>query len=81
MNYLRMKNIMLGYNLPKKFLRKTPFKSARIAAVGRNLAIILQNTPRGLDPEATSTTSNGQGLEMGFALPSANYGFDLKVSF
>lgn len=80
-SYIKLREVSIGYNLPKKFLRKTPFKSARIAAVGRNLAIILQNTPRGLDPEATSTTSNGQGLEMGFALPSANYGFDLKVSF
>jgi len=52
-----------------------------VAAVGRNIATLFANTPHGLDPQATSTTGNAQGFERGFNLPSATYGFDIKVSF
>lgn len=80
-SYIKFRSINIGYNVPKNFLRKTPFSSARISAVGRNLYTLHQNTPKGLDPEATTSTGNGQGIEQGFSLPQANYGFDIKVSF
>jgi hypothetical protein len=80
-SYIKLREISLGYNVPKKIMAKTPFNSARISAVGRNVAILFQNTPKGIDPEATSSVGNAQGLEKGFALPSATWGFDLKVSF
>jgi TonB-linked SusC/RagA family outer membrane protein len=80
-SYIKLREISLGYNVPKQLLAKTPFGSARLSAVGRNVAILFQNTPKGIDPEATSSVGNAQGLEKGFALPSATWGFDLKVSF
>jgi hypothetical protein len=80
-SYIKLREISLGYNVSKKWITKTPFQSARISAVGRNVAILFQNTPKGVDPEATSSVGNDQGLERGFALPSATWGFDLKVSF
>jgi hypothetical protein len=73
--------LSFGYNIPKKLLAKAHIGSARISAVGRNIAILFQNTPKGIDPEATSSVGNAQGLEKGFALPGATWGFDLKVSF
>ena len=79
--YVKLREVALGYTFPKKLLRKTPFQSLRLSAVGRNLAILFQNTPQGIDPEATSTTGNGQGFEQGYPLPTATYGFDLKVTF
>jgi TonB-linked SusC/RagA family outer membrane protein len=80
-SYIKLREISVGYNVPKKILAKTPFNSARLSAVGRNVAILFQNTPKGIDPEATSSVGNAQGFERGFALPSATWGFDLKVSF
>jgi hypothetical protein len=80
-SYIKLREISLGYNVPKRALAKTPFSSARLSAVGRNVAILFQNTPKGIDPEATSSVGNAQGLEKGFALPEATWGFDLKVSF
>jgi TonB-linked SusC/RagA family outer membrane protein len=80
-SYIKLREISLGYNVPRTILAKTPFSSARLSAVGRNVAILFQNTPKGIDPEATSSVGNAQGLEKGFALPSASWGFDLKVSF
>jgi hypothetical protein len=80
-SYIKLREISVGYNLPKKWLDKTPFTDAKISLVGRNIAIIYQNTPKGVDPQATRTTGNAQGFEMGFALPQAYWGCDLKVSF
>jgi hypothetical protein len=80
-SFIKLREISLGYNVPKKVLAKTPIRSARVSAVGRNVAILYQNTPKGIDPEATSSVFNNQGFERGFSLPSATWGFDLKVSF
>jgi TonB-linked SusC/RagA family outer membrane protein len=80
-SYVKLRELSFGYNVPAKWLKGTPIRSARLSAVGRNLAIIYQGTPKGMDPQATSTTGNGQGFEKGFNLPQANYGFDIKVTF
>lgn len=81
-SYIKLREISLGYNVPAKWVRKTHFlNSARISFVGRNVAILYQKTPKGLDPQATSTTGNAQGFERGFTLPMATYGFDIKVTF
>lgn len=81
-SYIKLKEISLGYNVPKKLLKKIGFiQSMRISAVGRNVAILHQNTPKGIDPEATSSMGIQQGLERGFNLPSSTYGFDFKITF
>jgi TonB-linked SusC/RagA family outer membrane protein len=80
-SYIKFRELSLGYNIPKKLLAKAHLGSARISAVGRNIAILYQKTPKGIDPEATSSVGNAQGLEKGFALPGATWGFDLKVGF
>jgi len=80
-SFIKLRAISLGYNVPKRVLAKTPIRSARVSAVGRDVAILYQKTPKGIDPEATSSVANNQGFERGFSLPSATWGFDLKVSF
>lgn len=80
-SYVKLREISVGYNLPSKWLRKAFFKSVKLSFVGRNVAILYQKTPKGLDPQATSTTGNAQGFERGFNLPQATYGFDIKVTF
>ena len=80
-SYIKLREVTIGYSLKNSWFRKTPVKSARVALVGRNLAILYQNTPKGLDPQATSTTGNAQGFERGFSLPMSTWGFDLKLSF
>lgn len=80
-SFIKLREVNFGYTVPNKLLRHTPFTQARVSAVGRNVAILLQYTPKGIDPEATSSVGNAQGLEKGYALPSATWGFDLKLSF
>lgn len=81
-SYVKPKEISLGYNIPKNWLRKIGFiQSMRVSAVGRNVAILHQKTPKGIDPEATSSMGIQQGLERGFNLPTSSYGFDFKITF
>ncbi|MNF08041.1 hypothetical protein D3C80_2083520 [compost metagenome] len=76
---MKLREVTIGYSLKNSWFKKTPIKNARVALVGRNLAILYQNTPKGLDPQATSTTGNAQGFKRGFNLPMSTWGFDLKL--
>lgn len=48
--YCRLKNLMIGYNLPKSFINKVGIQSARISLSGANLFTIT-NIHKPLDPE------------------------------
>lgn len=83
-SFLKLREISVSYDVPRNFLKNkmgNVFQSMKIAFVGRNVAILHQNTPKGLDPEAASSLGVIQGLERGFSLPTATYGFDFKVTF
>lgn len=80
-SYVKLREVTFGYNLPAKLLTHTPLKSARVSFAGRNLAIFHRNTPLGLDPEAASTSGNGQGMETGSLPPNAIYGFNINLNF
>ena len=52
-SFLRLKNLMLSYTFPQKWLQRTNFlSSARIYAQGQNLLTFTSFT--GMDPESTS---------------------------
>ena len=80
-SYVKFRELSVGYNLPKKFISKLKMTNARISAVGRNIWIIDQNTPKGLDPESSINAGNAQGLEYGALPPTTTFGFDIKISF
>jgi len=80
-SYIKLRELSVGYNFSTKFLAKTPIKTARASLVGRNLAILYRNTPHGIDPEASSTAGNGQGIERGSLPPNAIYGFNINLTF
>ena len=79
-DFVKLREIILSYNLPKSSLSKLPFQSATISFAARNLLILSKNTDN-IDPESTYTTGNGQGLEM-FGVPvTRSYGLNLNVKF
>lgn len=80
-SYVKLRELSVSYNVPKKFLSKIKLSGLRLSFVGRNLWIIHQNTPDGLDPEASANSGNGQGLETGSLPPATNLGFDIKITF
>ncbi len=80
-SYIKLREVSIGYELPSKLLKKTPIRNIHVAIVGRNLWTLYQNTPFGIDPQATASSGNDQGIESAFALPAAYYGLDFKISF
>lgn len=57
-SYLRMKNIQIGYTLPKAWLSKIRFQNVRVYFSGDNL-LTFTNFFQGLDPERTAQNSRG----------------------
>jgi TonB-linked SusC/RagA family outer membrane protein len=82
---IRLREISLGYSLPKNILSKTPFGTARFSVSGRNLWWKAPNVLEGLnlDPEVLATTadSNVQGFEVGATPTTRRYGFNLYLTF
>lgn len=80
-DYIKLREITLGYNLPSSFVSKLRLKNATISGFARNLAAWgLAN--KNFDPEMTTTGSgNIQGFEGGNLPASRNFGLNLKLQF
>lgn len=81
-DYIKLREVRLGYQLPKKWLSKTPFGLVEISAVGRNLWLIKSEIPH-IDPESSllGSGSNAQGIEWWGAPSTTTYGFNLRLTF
>jgi hypothetical protein len=80
-SFVKWRELVLGYNLPLRWLSKSPFKTASISLVGRNLFIIYKNIPH-IDPETAFGSDNASlGMEFGQLPSSRSLGFNLSVSF
>ncbi len=80
-SFVKLREVTIGYNVSPKVFAKTFVKGARVSLAGRNLAILHRKTPLGIDPEASSTSGNGQGIENGSLPPNAIYGFNVRLNF
>ena len=79
-DFIKLRQIIFGYNIPSKLISKTPFKGASVSIVGRNLAILMKHTPN-IDPESTYNSGNAQGLEWFGAPPVRSIGVNLNLKF
>jgi TonB-linked SusC/RagA family outer membrane protein len=82
---LRIREVSLGYEIPKKILKKTPFGSLAITLTGRNLWFKAPNFLKGLnfDPEVLGNNpdTNIQGFDFGAAPTTRRFGVNLSVTF
>lgn len=80
-SYLRLQNVTLGYNIPKKWIGKLKMQSLKVYASGQNLITFTKYT--GYNPEVNN--SNGDqltpGLDYGSYPLSKTYSIGLNVSF
>lgn len=80
-SFVKLREVKLGYSLPKSLLSKLPFESVTFAVVGRNLALWTENPH--FDPETLSF--NGGTIVPGvedMATPSSrSMGFNLNIQF
>ncbi|MEN7547646.1 SusC/RagA family TonB-linked outer membrane protein [Rapidithrix thailandica] len=77
-SFIKLRELSIGYSVPRSFLGRTPFQALSISLVGRNLWTLLSHVPI-VDPESTYSAGNAQGFEM-FALPATrSFGVNLNV--
>lgn len=80
-SYVKLREVALGYNLPKHLSSKLRFQNIRVSLVGRNL-LYLYRTLENLDPEAMLGTSwVRQGIDEGSMAATRSYGFSIHGSF
>ncbi|GAB3699395.1 SusC/RagA family TonB-linked outer membrane protein [Spirosoma flavus] len=80
----RLREVSLGYQFPKSWLKKTPFGTAFLSVSGRNLWYLAPNFPKYLnfDPEVSSLgAGNSQGFDLIGIPTTRRLGVNLRFSF
>ena len=78
---IRLRNVSLNYNFPRKMLEKTPFQQVKLGVSCNNVWMIHSNM-RGLDPESVfALQTNATGFE-GYGAPtSRTFLFNVTLGF
>ena len=79
-DFIKLRQVILGYRFPDKVFTKTPFKGANLSLVARNLAILKKYVPN-IDPKSTYNSGSGQGLEWYGVPPVRTVGLNLNLKF
>lgn len=77
---IRLREVVLGYSLPSKLLRSTPFTGIDFSLVGRNLFFFV-NKAKYFDPEQGVSVGNLQGIESYNIPTTRDFGFNAKFNF
>jgi len=80
----RLREVSIGYDLPKKWIQKAKIGKLNISFTARNLWYFAPNVPShtNFDPEINNYgSSNIQGIDLSCAPTSRRYGVNLKVTF
>jgi hypothetical protein len=78
--FVKLRQVILSYNLPVEKLKVLNLQGATIAFVARNLLTIYKQTDN-FDPESSFTNGSSQGFES-FGLPrTRSFGLNLMVKF
>ncbi|MBC7923333.1 MAG: SusC/RagA family TonB-linked outer membrane protein [Ferruginibacter sp.] len=81
-SYVKLREVRIGYSLPKSLIDKTPFGNVSLGVEGRNLWIIQSNVPH-IDPEVNVLGPGliGEGLERGAIPSSRSIGVNVRLTF
>lgn len=80
-NYIKLREVMLGYTIPKSISKKLHFQTVRFSIFGRNVLYVWR-TLQDLDPEATIGTNwLNQGIDESAGAATRSFGFAMKLSF
>ena len=75
--YMRLKNLQIGYTLPRKIVQKMGVQNLRFFASGENL-LTITDLVKFFDPETIESGSFAHG----YAYPlSRTYAFGLNITF
>ena len=80
--YIALRNISIGYNLPKSAADKIGAKSLYVSLNGRNLGYLYNSLPNDLNPESfRGTSSSASYRERSFSPYTASYTMTIAVDF
>ena len=82
-SYVKLRSVVLSWDLPKKWLAKTPLQGVRVSAYGNNLFLWTPSSNTFIDPETTSFGNDLKGNYGEFSSnpSSRNFGVNLNVKF
>ena len=81
-SYIKLRELAIYWEVPKKYLGKTPFASAMIGLFANNLFIWTPKVNKYIDPEVNSSGSgNTQGFDFTANPSLRSYGMNLKLNF
>lgn len=87
-SYLKLRQLRLGYSIPKDILSEAFIDSAEISILGNNLLLLYSNISHGgLDPSEIEGSGTGniagefRQAEGGQLPPSRSFGINLKLNF
>jgi hypothetical protein len=79
-SFVKLRQVVLGYNLPTRMLGKLHVQNVNISLVARNLAVLRKHTPN-IDPESNYNNTVAQGLELAGVPPFRSFGLNINVKF
>jgi TonB-linked SusC/RagA family outer membrane protein len=79
-DFIKLRQVVIGYNIPTGAFKKLPINAINISLVGRNLAVLKKDIPN-VDPESNYNNSVAQGLELAGVPPFRSYGLNLNIKF
>ncbi|MGV8092968.1 MAG: SusC/RagA family TonB-linked outer membrane protein [Mangrovibacterium sp.] len=80
-SFVKLREVAVNYEIPKRWLSKTPVQTASISLIGRNLFFLYRES-KDYDPESTYTSTNyGAGVESHAMPTTKNLGFSIKMTF
>jgi len=78
-SYVKLRQVMLSYELPKKWLNNTKIDGVDISFIARNLAILYKTAPH-IDPETAFSDRNSDlGQEFGQQPSARSMGVNINI--
>lgn len=78
--YVKMRELSLGYSLPKKWLEPIKLQDVKLSVVARDLFYFYKDAP--MNPESSMSYNDYyQAFEYGSMPPTRSWGFSLNVKF
>ncbi len=80
--YIALRNISVGYNLPKRLAQKIKAQNIYVALNARNLGYLYNSLPNNLNPESfRGTSSDYSFIERSFTPYTASYTMSVSIDF
>ncbi len=76
-SYIKLREIRLGYEIPRSFMSRMGFSGGSVSLIGRNL--YLWSKIKNIDPETAFDASNVQGIEFGQFPTARSLGLSFSI--